>query len=930
MVLSNSFLHILHECSRDEASFQRLVDLIEPQIDPSQTIATFTPDKGLVKDREIVNAQSSHDPRLSEGDLREKYDELEKFFSVALDLWCVADTDGYFIKLSKMWETTLGYPLDEMLGQRFLDFVHPDDLQATLEAIAILDAQNPILNFTNRYRCKDGSYRFIEWRSQPQGKLIYAAARDITERKHLEVDQTRLQAIIESSGEAIISRNLEGIITSWNRGAEVVYGYTAAEAIGHKMLELMRQESIPEVINNLERVKRGEYIERFENVMFRKDGVRRIISMSISPIRDQDGRIVGGSAIGQDVTERKQLEVYQAQLSAIVESSGDGIIGRTLDGIITSWNPGAEAIYGYTTNEMIGQTMEILAPDDHIHELSVNLNRVKRGDYIERYEIVRLRKDGSRINVALTISPIKAKDGTIIGISTINQDITELKQAQDALRESEARYRAIVTTMTEGVVLQGQDGSIQTCNSAAERILGLTIEQLAGRRSVDPEWRAIHEDLTPFPGETHPAMVTLQTGKPVFNVVMGVHKPDNTLTWILVNSQPVFQPGETQPYAVVASFADITQIRKMELELQQNAERLGSIVDTIEDAITSIELPSFKLVYLSPAGRQIFGRSVEDFYERPDLRTEIVHPEDAPHIQEWRTTILNTGKGNVEYRILRPDGEIRHVHSRSWLIRDAQGQPIRIEGIISDITARKFMQEQSLQLEVERERVKLLSDFISNTSHELRTPLTIIGTSVYLMAHMDNQEQRQAKAARAEQQIHYLNSLIQQLHDMVRLDHLTQLDIVPIKLSELTEQLVINYSPRNCHIVLASNSVSGLPEIMGNPDHIQLALTYLLDNANQFSPDGNEITVYTSLENNEMMIAVEDKGIGIAPEHLNRIFEHFYKVDSGRTHGEYGAGMGLAFVKLIMKRHRGRVTVESAPGEGSIFRLYFPLLNAAN
>src|SRR5688500_3944322 len=145
MVLPASYIHILHECSRDAVSFLRLVDLIEPliktQIDSSQTIADLPPaDRRLVGDGGELEGQSSQYPGLSENDLREKYDELEKFFSLALDLWCVADTDGYFIKLSKIWETTLGYALDEMLGQRFLDFVHPEDLQATLDALAVLDA----------------------------------------------------------------------------------------------------------------------------------------------------------------------------------------------------------------------------------------------------------------------------------------------------------------------------------------------------------------------------------------------------------------------------------------------------------------------------------------------------------------------------------------------------------------------------------------------------------------------------------------------------------------------------------------------------------------------------------------------------------------------------------------------------------------------
>src|SRR5690606_4355710 len=130
----------------------------------------------------------------------------------------------------------------------------------------------------------------------------------------------------------------------------------------------------------------------------------------------------------------------------------------------------------------------------------------------------------------------------------------------EELGSDAARYEVIVSNLAEGVVLQRADGQILACNGAAERILGLSYDQMAGRRSTDPRWRSIHEDGSAFPGETHPAMVSLRTGEPLHDVIMGVHKPDGSLTWISITSQPLFQPGAERPYAVVASFSDITEI----------------------------------------------------------------------------------------------------------------------------------------------------------------------------------------------------------------------------------------------------------------------------------------------------------------------------------------------------------------------------------
>lgn len=176
---------------------------------------------------------------------------------------------------------------------------------------------------------------------------------------------------------------------------------------------------------------------------------------------------------------------------------------------------------------------------------------------------------------------------------------------EEQLRQSEEHYRLVVTTMDNGMVMHDASGAIVACNPSAERILGLTADQLEGRTSIDPRWRTIHEDGAPFPGETHPAMITLRTGKPLCNVVMGVYRLDGELTWISINSQPVFQEGETKPVAVVATFQDITEQKLAEADIEQHIAELGELY--LQVAYQNEHDPLTGL-----ANRQLFEKSASE------------------------------------------------------------------------------------------------------------------------------------------------------------------------------------------------------------------------------------------------------------------------------------------------------------------------------
>src|SRR5579885_59924 len=210
-------------------------------------------------------------------------------------------------------------------------------------------------------------------------------------------------AIVESSDDAIIGKKLDGTITSWNKGAERTYGYTAEEVVGKPIFTIFPQNNADEFFFLMDKVRQGEKVDHFETKRVRKDGTMLDVSVTISPIRDLSGTIIGASAIDRNITERNKAEHTKEMLAAIVESADDAILSKTLDGIITSWNRAAERLYGYTAAEVIGRSVALLVPPDRPDERATILTRRRRGERLESYETVRVCKDGTRLDVSVTI-----------------------------------------------------------------------------------------------------------------------------------------------------------------------------------------------------------------------------------------------------------------------------------------------------------------------------------------------------------------------------------------------------------------------------------------------------------------------------------------------------------------------------------------------
>ena len=293
----------------------------------------------------------------------------------------------------------------------------------------------------------------------------------------MEDQNEHFKAIVHSSDDAIISKTVTGVVTSWNQGAQKLFGYTEQEMLGNTMLALFPPDRADEESFILDLILAGERVDHFDTVRIHKNGKALAVSVTISPIRNAQGKIVGASKIARDISDRKLLELVRSQFQVIVESSDDAILSLSLDGKILSWNQGAEAIFGYSANEMIGLPMSFLLLADAIEADRRLIQKLKDGEKAGHVESAIICKSGRQIIVSMTTSAVRDIDGNITGVSRIARDITARKQAETRLQLT----ASVFSNTNEGIVITDKHGIIVEVNDSFLRISGYERHEVIGQ-----------------------------------------------------------------------------------------------------------------------------------------------------------------------------------------------------------------------------------------------------------------------------------------------------------------------------------------------------------------------------------------------------------------------------------------------------------------
>ncbi len=528
------------------------------------------------------------------------------------DLIWTVDMDGSMTYASPSAQHLRGVTGAEEQSASWFDRMPPEvaaHAAAALQAdLAALRAGLPI-DATPRaapaYR-KDGTLVWTETVMSPiydeEGRPLglCGSTRDITARKQLEARANHLAALVDAAADAITSATVDGTIFTMNRSAEALYGIAAAATVGQNIATITPPELRANLPAAIARNVSGEIITVDDVAWRRPDGDTRILSLSLAPVYDSTGQVTALSAIARDVTTRKAAEREHLFLSALVTSSPDAVVGRTVDGTILSWNRGAEQLFGYTAEEAVGRNLTMLAAPGGHAQLQADMDAVAQGDPVEDVETLRMAKDGRVFDCVVSMFPVRAGGGEILGVASFTRDISRRKAAERALRASEERFARLFDSSPVGLALTRlADGLFREVNAAFAAMIGYSRAEIIGRTSaelgiISPEDRARLAAALQEQGSFQGTDIVLRSR-------------DGELLYTIFSIDLMDLDGE--PW-LLSSIVDISDRKRLEDQLRDSEERFRLIVQNSPDVI-ALHDEQGSLVYLSPALEHAYGVTAE-------------------------------------------------------------------------------------------------------------------------------------------------------------------------------------------------------------------------------------------------------------------------------------------------------------------------------
>jgi PAS domain S-box-containing protein len=832
---------------------------------------------------------------------RQYYEALLEFSPTAI---IAVDPSATVTSWNPSAERLFGYSAQEAIGRNVDDMVanRPDIRDEAVDlSRRITESQ---VRLTTRRTRKDGSLVDVDITGAPirlGGELVgaYGLFHDITD---LQRERRYYEALVELSPTAIVATDPQAVVTSWNPAAEQLFGYTAEEAVGRPLDDMVanREDLHAEGAGYTEAALRGERVRAFAR-RTRKDGSLADVELISEPIIVAEEPL-GFLAMYHDVTElQQQTRYYQS----IVDLSPTAIVTVDETNLVTRWNPAAEDLFGYTSEEAVGRDLDSLVGlvDAIRGEAEAYTEAMARGEQV-RAITRRTRKDASLVDVEMLGTPVYV-GGERVGHSVIYHDISELQRQK-------RYYESLLETSPSAIMTVDRDAIVTSWNPAAERLLGYSRDEAVGRRVDDlvanrDDLREEAERVTrqaALGGQVH--VVTRRTRK------------DGSLVDVDVVAAPIFIGGEQVGY--FAMYSDVS-------ELQRQKRYLEALFDSSPVAIALLDLEG-KVTSWNPTAERLFGYPAEEAVGR-NIDDLVAATED---VRDEALALTREGmRGEFQHRVVtrrtRKDGSFVDVEMFGARV-NVGGETVGLYGMYHDIGA-------LLQAQREAEAAtRAKSAFLATMSHEIRTPLNaVIGmTGLLLDTELSPEQRGFGEVIRSSGDA--LLDVINEILDFSKIEA-GRLDLEhrPFHLRQCVESALelVASSAADKSLDLAYLIDPRTPaSIVGDVTRLRQILLNLLNNAVKFTSQGEVVlrvdatrvrSAPDGSHRYEVHFAVRDTGIGIPENRMDRLFEAFTQVDASITRRYGGTGLGLAISARLAEEMGGRLWAESRVGEGSTFHV---------
>lgn len=872
-------------------------------------------------------AQDVTERRSAQTALQEANDRLETLINASPLPIITFTTDGNITRWNPAAERVFGWNEAEVLGKP-LPFIPPEKL-AEHRAMRARDLRGE--NFTNvelqRLR-KDGSRIDIQVSNAPirnaRGEItgILSIYVDVTEqkriRRELENSEARLRLALEAGHMGAWEWDVESNTVSWSEGLTTAMGFAPGK--GPRTLDeffaIVHPEDRAEVQSAIQRSLETDAYYDVEFRVIAPGGIRWAARKG-RVVRDASGRPARMIGVGMDVTERKLTEEALRRQADLLEQAHEAIFVWDLDGQITYWNRGAEALYGYAASETVGFSSHDLLRVGDPAELDRRLWQL-RTEELWSGELRHRTRAGREIVVESRQVLVKTADARLLVLET-NRDITPRKRVEQALRASEEKFRTIFNVAAVGIAQTSvPDGRYISVNRRFAEITGYPVEELIGKTFLEithPEDRSSNEALY---------YTTMRGPSSEYTMDKRYIRKDGSIVWASIAISFV-RDESGRPLYTIGVIEDITERKLARIALEESEQRQRLAVDAGRIGLWDWDVVNNRInwsdrIYefhgVAPGG---FSGKVEDF-------VTLIHPEDRDRVWEGIQRALAGEPYQIEFRALQPGGAVRWLTTNGAVLFDAQRRPVRMFGATVDVTERKVAENELKRVNDELRRANAdLQQFAYAAAHDLQEPLRNISLYTQLLAmryddgRLDD-EGDEILAATRDSAVR-MQMLVQ---DLLTYTHVTGRDraAAPVDCNAVLQSVL-----KNLGAAIAESGAevtSGpLPEIRAHESNMIEVFQNLIGNAIKYRSDAPpRIHVSAEPQAGAWTFSISDNGMGIAPEYQDRIFGVFK-----RLHGREiaGTGIGLAICKRIVERYGGRIWAESAgEGKGTTFRFTIP------